>query len=68
MSLGRTKGRNVKTVAHKLLQVYPDAFGTDFAANKAKLKELGIFEGNRQQNKLAAQIANDVKALKPKED
>jgi ribosomal protein S17E len=67
--MGRTKGRNVKAAAKTLLRNYPDAFSTDFSKNKGKLKELGLYQGNLQQSKLAAQLVNDVKALQPaKED
>ncbi|MBU5557969.1 MAG: 30S ribosomal protein S17e [Candidatus Aenigmatarchaeota archaeon] len=54
--MGRVRTDFIKRLAEKLVETYPDKFGTDYTKNKAALKELKIINEKFTRNKVAGYI------------
>ena len=68
MNLGRTKGKHLHTAAKALVKKYPQAFSDAFEQTKKRLAEMGVLKQTKgERNKLAGQIAKDIKKANKKE-
>lgn len=59
--MGNIRPTYIKSLADELLRAYPDAFSTDFEANKAKVAELTDIEGKMLRNRVAGFVTRKVK-------
>lgn len=54
--MGRIKTKAVKAVTFELLERYKGRFGTDFAANKAVLKQVAEIRSSKLRNVIAGYV------------
>ncbi|AEA13041.1 ribosomal protein S17 [Thermoproteus uzoniensis 768-20] len=62
--MGRVKPRYIKSLAAKLLEMYPDKFTDSFEENKKAVAELADLQSKRVRNRVAGYITRIVKARK----
>jgi SSU ribosomal protein S17E len=62
--MGRVKPRYVKSLAEKLLEMYPDRFADSFDENKRAVAELADLQSKKVRNRVAGYITRLVKARK----
>lgn len=60
--MGRVKPRYIKSLAVKLLEMYPDRFTESFEENKRAVAELADLQSKAVRNKVAGYITRLVKA------
>ncbi len=60
--MGRVKPRYIKSLATKLLEMYPDRFTESFEENKKAVAELADLQSKSIRNKVAGYITRLVKA------
>ncbi len=66
--MGRVKGSNVKRMTKQIVAKFPGQFGTNFTANKHKLKAMGLkMDSKIEMNKLAGEITVATKKVKNRE-
>ena len=66
--MGRTKGKHLHVAAKGLVKKYPGLFSDTFEQTKKKLAEMGVLKQTKgERNKLAGQIAKDIKKANKKE-
>ena len=67
--MGRIRTGEIKKASFKLIQGYPDRFGTDFKKNKDELNKMDIISEKRLKNRIAGYITREmvIKNRKPKE-
>ncbi|MFB6491174.1 MAG: 30S ribosomal protein S17e [Thermoproteus sp. AZ2] len=65
--MGKVKPRYIKSIAQKLLEMYPDKFSDRFEDNKKAVAELADLRSKSVRNKVAGYITRLVKAEKAKE-
>ena len=56
-----------RRLSEELLQRHPEAFGTDFEANKKALEELAIVPSKQLRNRIAGYIAKAEQTEEPEE-
>ena len=61
VTVGKVRPKAVKKIARELLEAYPDAFTTDFEANKQFIKEHVDIKAKRLRNRVAGYIVRLVK-------
>lgn len=66
--MGKVKPRYIKSIAQKLLEMYPDKFSDKFEDNKKAVAELADLRSKSVRNKVAGYITRLVKAKKAKEE
>jgi small subunit ribosomal protein S17e len=54
--MGRIRTNFVKGLSRKLVQTYPEKFGTNFEENKKALKEMNLLDEKFSRNKVAGYI------------
>jgi small subunit ribosomal protein S17e len=59
--MGRIRGKNIKNLAKKLVENYPEKFNNKFEDNKKSLDELALLRDKPIRNKVAGYIINVVK-------
>ena len=62
--MGRVRPRYIKSLARRLLEVYPDRFSDDFETNKKMVAELADIPSKTVRNKVAGEITRMVKRMK----
>ncbi len=62
--MGRVRPRYIKSLARRLLEVYPDKFSDDFETNKKVVAELADIPSKTVRNKVAGEITRMVKRMK----
>ncbi|GAB6944684.1 30S ribosomal protein S17e [Vulcanisaeta sp. JCM 14467] len=62
--MGRVRPRYIKSLARRLLEVYPDRFSDDFETNKKVVAELADIPSKAVRNKVAGEITRMVKRVK----
>ena len=62
--MGRVRPRYIKSLARRLLEVYPDKFSDDFETNKKVVAELADIPSKSVRNKVAGEITRMVKRMK----
>jgi len=65
--MGRVKPKFIKSLAEKLLEMYPDRFTENFEENKKAVAELADIPSKTVRNKVAGYITRLVKRRKAKE-
>jgi len=65
--MGRVKPKFIKSLAEKLLEMYPDRFTENFEENKKVVAELADIPSKTVRNKVAGYITRLVKRRKAKE-
>jgi len=65
--MGRVKPKFIKSLAEKLLEMYPDKFTESFEENKKAVAELADIPSKTVRNKVAGYITRLVKRRKAKE-
>ena len=51
-----------RSLSQQILERHPEAFGSDFEANKKALEELAIIPSKQLRNRMAGYIAKKLKA------
>jgi small subunit ribosomal protein S17e len=64
--MGRIRGKQIKNIAKKLVELYPEKFGKKFDDNKKFLDELNLMTGKLTRNKVAGYIVDVVGKKKAK--
>ncbi|MFH1229067.1 MAG: 30S ribosomal protein S17e [Candidatus Aenigmatarchaeota archaeon] len=59
--MGRIRGKNIKNLAKKLVEQYPEKFNNEFENNKKSLNELALLRDKPVRNKVAGYIINVVR-------
>ena len=59
--MGRIRTKMIKKMSKKLVEHYPESFGTDFEKNKQALNEMHLFSDKPVRNKIAGYIVSVVK-------
>ena len=54
--------------SEEIMQRHPEAFGTDFEANKKSLEELALIPSKQLRNKMAGYIAKMNEAEEPESE
>ncbi len=54
--MGRVRPRYIKSLARRLLEVYPDRFSDDFETNKKVVAELADIPSKTVRNRVAGEI------------
>ncbi len=62
--MGRVRPRYIKSLARRLLEVYPDRFNEDFENNKRAVSELADIPSKSVRNKVAGEITRMIKRMK----
>ena len=62
--MGRVRPRYIKSLARRLLEVYPDKFSDDFETNKKVVAELADIPSKTVRNKVAGEITRMIKRMK----
>mgnify|MGYP001773059420 CR=1 FL=1 len=62
--MGRVRPRYIKSLARRLLEVYPDKFTDDFESNKRMVSELADIPSKPVRNKVAGEITRIMKRMK----
>jgi small subunit ribosomal protein S17e len=65
--MGRVKPKFIKSLAEKLLEMYPDRFTDKFEENKRAVAELADIPSKTVRNKVAGYITRLVKRRKAQE-
>jgi small subunit ribosomal protein S17e len=65
--MGRVKPKYIKSLAEKLLEMYPDRFTDKFEENKRAVAELADIPSKTVRNKVAGYITRLVKRRKAQE-
>ncbi|MBP1448504.1 MAG: 30S ribosomal protein S17e, partial [Thermoproteus sp.] len=65
--MGRVKPRYIKSIAAKLVEMYPDKFTESFQDNKKAVAELSDLRSKRVRNRVAGYITRIIKAKKASE-
>lgn len=65
--MGRVKPKYIKSLAERLLQMYPDKFTDKFEDNKRAVAELAEIPSKAVRNKVAGYITRLVKRQKAQE-
>jgi small subunit ribosomal protein S17e len=65
--MGRVKPKYIKSLAEKLLEMYPDRFTDKFEENKRAVAELADIPSKAVRNKVAGYITRLVKRRKAQE-
>jgi small subunit ribosomal protein S17e len=64
--MGRIRGKSIKNLAKKLVELYPDKFNNKFEDNKKVLDEFNLLKDKPVRNKVAGYIVVVVKKRKIK--
>ncbi|GAG68260.1 unnamed protein product [marine sediment metagenome] len=56
--MGSIKGKWIKKMATKLIELYPDKFTNDFEKNKQAVNELELIEDKSVRNKVAGLLTS----------
>ncbi|ADY00517.1 MAG: 30S ribosomal protein S17e [Vulcanisaeta sp.] len=62
--MGRVRPRYIKSLARRLLEVYPGRFSDDFESNKKVVAELADIPSKSVRNKVAGEITRVMKRMK----
>ncbi len=58
--MGRIRGKSIKNLAKKLVDLYPDKFSEKFEENKKALDKAQLLEDKSARNKVAGYIVDVV--------
>jgi small subunit ribosomal protein S17e len=58
--MGRIRGKNIKNLAKKLVESYPEKFNDKFEDNKKSLNDLALLRDKPIRNKVAGYIISVV--------
>jgi len=64
--MGRIRGKSIKNLAKKLVELYPDKFSNKFEDNKKVLDEFNLLKDKPIRNKVAGYIVDVVEKRKRK--
>ena len=64
--MGRIRGKSIKNLAKKLVELYPDKFSNKFEGNKKVLDEFNLLKDKPIRNKVAGYIVDVVEKRKRK--
>jgi small subunit ribosomal protein S17e len=64
--MGRIRGKSIKNLAKKLVELYPDKFNNKFEDNKKSLDAFDLLKDKPVRNKVAGYIVDVVKKKKIK--
>jgi small subunit ribosomal protein S17e len=64
--VGRIRGKNIKNLAKKLVELYPDKFNNKFEDNKKVLDGFNLLKDKPIRNKVAGYIVDIVEKRKAK--
>ncbi len=64
--MGKVRPNYIKSIARKLLDLYPDKFSEDFEHNKKAVAELADIASKRVRNRVAGYITHVVKMRRVK--
>jgi small subunit ribosomal protein S17e len=64
--MGRIRGKPIKNMAKKLVELFPEKFGNKFEDNKKFLDELDLMKEKLVRNKVAGYIVDVVRKKKAK--
>ena len=64
--MGRIRGKSIKNLAKKLVELYPDKFSNKFEDNKKVLDEFSLLKDKPTRNKVAGYIVDVVEKRKRK--
>jgi small subunit ribosomal protein S17e len=59
--MGRIRGKSIKNLAKKLVELYPDKFNNKFEDNKKSLDAFDLLKDKPVRNKVAGYIVDVVK-------
>ncbi|BDR91176.1 30S ribosomal protein S17e [Vulcanisaeta souniana] len=62
--MGRVRQKFIKSLARRLLEVYPDKFTDDFENNKRMVSELADISSKPVRNKVAGEITRIMRRMK----
>ena len=65
--MGKVRPRYIKSLARKLLELYPDKFTTDFEHNKKMVSMLADIPSKKVRNKVAGFVTHLIKMRIEKE-